>query len=182
MHRHKSLLPSDAPRSPSLAKRRALWILLALLLPQLVTAADFALPDLDGKTIRLTDYRGKWVIVNFWASWCTPCLEELPALTAFQQAHGDRVQVLGINYEETSAEQIRAFLSKLTPTNFPHLVYHDAPEGLPASFFINEQGNTLPLQALPSSYFFDPQGRLLDLHIGPLSFEALEGKLRSLGN
>jgi thiol-disulfide isomerase/thioredoxin len=119
-----------------------------LLLPLQVAAVDFQLPDLNGKSVRLSDFRGKWVVVNFWASWCGPCVRELPELSAFQDGHAARVQVIGINFEEASPQATRDFLANLPATNFPHLSYQKHPEGLPEAFFIDRTGKHLALQAL----------------------------------
>ena len=70
----------------------ALLLTFAALSP---AAADFKLTDSDGKVHRLADYRGKWVIVNFWATWCAPCLEEIPDLVVIMESRKD-VQVLGV--------------------------------------------------------------------------------------
>ena len=61
---------------------------------------DFTLPDLDGKQVSLSDFRGKWVIVNYWATWCPPCLEEIPGLVDLYDNNRDKLVVLGIDHEE----------------------------------------------------------------------------------
>lgn len=70
-------------------------------LPAMADNVDFHLADLDGNPVRLSDYRGRWVVVNFWASCCTPCVAELAELSAYQAEHTATVQVLGINFEAT---------------------------------------------------------------------------------
>lgn len=73
---------------------------------------NFALPDLKGQTVRLADFRGQWVIVNFWATWRTPCLLEMPELQAFHQAHHTRAVVIGVNFEEIAASHIQPFVDR----------------------------------------------------------------------
>jgi thiol-disulfide isomerase/thioredoxin len=142
-------------------------------------AIDFALPDLEGQTVRLSDYQGKWVIVNFWASWCSPCVQELPELAAFQQQHVKQVQILGLNFEGTTRAEAKAFLQQIPPTGFPHL--KDSGNQLPLDFFITRDGKQLLLNGLPSTFFINPQGEVLGSHLGPLTGETLLRKLQSYG-
>ena len=80
---------------------------------------------MTGKTVRLSDYRGKWVVVNFWASWCSPCLTELPELVEFQNANPEH-QVLAINFEQLTVEEVAAFAGS-QKLNFPVLLLGDKP-------------------------------------------------------
>lgn len=111
------------------------------------TAPNFALPDVrqPSQVRQLTDYRGKVVVLNFWATWCGPCKQEMPE---FQQAHaalGDDVVVLALNYRESS-EKATGFLNDLEAT-FPALLdgggkvaEHYRVTGFPVTFFLDRDG------------------------------------------
>ena len=91
---------------------RVLLFAAALLAASAVAAeqVEFTLPDLDGKPVSLSDYHGKWVIVNFWATWCPPCLEEIPDFVELYEENRDSIVVLGVNYEEVNKEYLREFV------------------------------------------------------------------------
>jgi peroxiredoxin len=118
------------------------------------SAPDFNLTDLDGVSHRLSDYRGKVVIVTFWATWCGPCRDELPVLQrAWKRLQREGVQVLAINVSQT-AYQIQRALND-SPVTFPVLM----DEG---SAVTQEWEITM----LPAAYVLDPQGRLSKRVIG----------------
>ena len=74
---------------------------------------DFELAGLEGKRHKLSDYRGKWVVVNYWATWCPPCLEEMPELEMFHNNHKDKdAIVLGVNLEKIDAALLRGFVAE----------------------------------------------------------------------
>src|SRR5690348_7815847 len=93
---------------------------------------------LDGATFELGKQSGKWVIVNFWATWCSPCLKELPDISAFVSAHKDKVAAIGLDFEDAEKGEIKQFLNK-HPLSYPVAqvdIDHppadfDAPKGLP---------------------------------------------------
>lgn len=110
-------------------------------------APDFALPALDGTTVTLAQYRGRPVVLTFFASWCHPCEEELPVLEDLQQDQGDRLQVLAVNYRDFVADT-RRFVERLGVT-YPVLLENstDNPvaalygvRGVPVTFFIDANG------------------------------------------
>ncbi len=109
--------------------------------PQLV------IETFDGKTFDLASYRGKWVVVNFWATWCAPCLKEIPDFNAFAKAHTN-VQFIGLAYEEIERQDMQAFLKKV-PIDYPIAlldVYNppkdfDTPRGLPMTVLISPSGS-----------------------------------------
>ncbi|MCK9366650.1 MAG: TlpA family protein disulfide reductase [Metallibacterium scheffleri] len=127
---------------------------------------DPLLTDLAGKPVRLDQWQGKWLLLNFWAPWCPPCREELPVLRALQQRAGSRgLQVIGIA-EDTPAA-VRAFL-KTTPLDYPALLPGDDHPGL--AF-----GNTR--QGLPYSVLIAPDGRMLKRHYGAFTAAELQAWL-----
>ena len=72
----------------------------------------YSLQDLHGNTQSLSRYRDRWVIVNFWATWCGPCIREIPELMAFADRHPEQVQLVGIAFEKTPVDEIRAFVAE----------------------------------------------------------------------
>jgi peroxiredoxin len=123
------------------------------------------LPDLDGKLHRLSDYRGQRILLNFWASWCRPCLEEMPALNQAQEKFGEHVPiVIGIAMDEPA--HARAFLAA-HPVNYPILLGQLAPPSTSLQL-----GNFREI--LPYSVLIDADGSILATHAGTLSALQLE--------
>jgi cytochrome c biogenesis protein CcmG/thiol:disulfide interchange protein DsbE len=128
-------------------------------------APDHALPQLEGAgTQSLADYRGKVVVLNFWASWCDPCAEEAPILESFQKSLGSRGTVLGVTYKDY-ADESRGFMRKFGLT-YPSL-RDDKLELAP------KYGTT----ALPETFVLDRQGRIVALSRGTVTRKFLDGAL-----
>ena len=125
--------------------RQILAVRPAAQVEMLPDAPDFDLKTIDGKTVHLREYRGKAVLLNFWATWCVPCKQEMPWLVDFQKQYGPRgLVVLGISMD-SSAEPVRRFLRK-QPVNYSILMGTQATadeyfvKGLPASIYIDRNG------------------------------------------
>lgn len=119
----------------------------------------YALPALDGQTTALAKWRGKVVLLNFWATWCAPCREEMPMLAKFQRAHaGEGLQVVGIAMNQP--QSAAAFL-KHVPVGYPILIGIDA-DPVPTAVF----GDTAGL--LPYSVLIGHDGRILKTKLGAL--------------
>jgi thiol-disulfide isomerase/thioredoxin len=131
---------------------------------QAVARADLAFPDLDGKPHRLDEWRGKLVLLNFWATWCTPCLKEIPLLVETQQQHGPRgLQIVGIAMDDVAP--VKAFAERLR-INYPILIGQ-----ADVAVAMDELGDELG--AFPFSVLIAPDGRILDRASGDLSREEI---------
>lgn len=128
------------------------------------TAAKPALSikTLDGKTFTLAEHKGNWVIVNFWATWCSPCIKELPELSAFVSAHKN-VRAIGLAYEDTEVAEIREFLTK-HPVSYP-IAQVDTFE--PPADFETPRG-------LPMTIIIAPDGSVAKKFTGPVDEAALK--------
>jgi thiol-disulfide isomerase/thioredoxin len=125
-------------------------------------AVDFTLPGLDGKPVSLSDYRGKWVIVNYWATWCPPCLDEIPDLVDLHEANSERLVVLGVNYEEVNEEYLREFVES-------HMMSYPVMRMDPLP--VTPLG---PVMGLPTTYIISPEGVRTARQEGPVTREAIE--------
>lgn len=126
---------------------------------------------LDGKTFDLAAERGKWVVVNFWATWCAPCREEMPQFVAAQARDGARgVQFVGIAVDDPV--KVRAFAAEIG-LNYPALI-----GGYGAIELSKTLGNDL--SALPFTIVLDRQGRVAHAQLGPLKAAQLNDLLSSL--
>ncbi len=124
---------------------------------------DFSLPDLEGVQHRLSDYRGKWVVVNYWATWCPPCLEEMPELETFHDSHKDKdAVVLGVNLEQINLSRLRNFVEEQF-LSYP--VLRDRPRTT------TELG---PIPGMPTTYVVSPEGELAARQVGGVTRDMLE--------
>jgi len=123
---------------------------------------DFALAQLHGGTVRLSDYRGRWVVLNYWATWCAPCRKEIPELSALHEARDDIV-VLGLAFEDTDQGNFDTFLKAFNPA-YPLLLVdvYAPPEPFGAP------------KVLPTTIILDPAGRPRKVYQGPVHARDIE--------
>ena len=138
-------------------------------IPAAVEQPALRIATLDGKTFDLAEQRGKWAIVNFWATWCGPCLKEMPELSALD-AMREHIVVVGLAYEDTTEDALRAFL-----VNHP-VVYPMALVDVynPPADFETPRG-------LPFTYLIGPDGAVVKMYTGPVSARMLEEDIAAAG-
>ena len=133
-------------------------------------APDFTLTGLDGEPFTLSEHRGEVVVLNFWATWCLPCLAEIPALEALhQELGGEGVRIVGISQDTGGADEIRPFAAELDVT-YPLL-----PD--PAFTVAARYGSG---SVLPTTIFVDREGRIAREEIGALSGDELRAMVDAL--
>ena len=130
-------------------------------------APDFALAGLDGKTLKLSDFRGKAVLLNFWATWCEPCKVEMPWFVQLQQQYGPQgFQVLGVAMDDSDPKEIQEFAKKMS-VNYPIVVGKEAVG--------NDYGG---IPYLPSTFYIDRDGKVIDRVYGLVSRSEIEGSIK----
>ena len=131
-------------------------------------APPFTRSDLAGKTLRLGDYRGKVVLLNFWATWCGPCVAEVPRFSAWQKRYAAAgLQVIGVSMDDGGAV-VKRFLRR-TPLAYP-IVLGDARLG-------RLYGG---INGLPQSFLIDPRGRIVARYVGELDLARLQMQIKAL--
>ncbi len=131
-------------------------------------APDFTLKTLEGQTVRLSDLRGKPVVLNFWATWCPPCRQEMPDLEKAYQKYKDQgIVFLGVDMKEDEAT-VQEFIQK----NGYHWTFVLDPAAQAANAYL--------VSAIPSTFFIDADGVIRDLQLGAMSGGLLEAKLSKI--
>ena len=131
-------------------------------------APDFALADLDGKVHRLSAERGKIVLLDFWASWCVPCGEELGCLAELRRRHGEELRIVSVTIDR-DADTARGFLAKRAL--FPDKVLHDGDSDVFSDYGAD---------GLPALYLIDREGVVREVHDGAGGCRAVEPRLAEM--
>jgi len=130
-------------------------------------APDFELTSLDGRRVKLSDYHGKAVLLNFWATWCSPCKVEMPWLVDFQKKYGnDGLVVLGVAMDDTDAPKISEFAHEMG-VNYPILLGTDKVS--------EDYGN---VQFLPTSFYIDRDGKFVGKGVGVIARKEFEDNIQ----
>jgi thiol-disulfide isomerase/thioredoxin len=144
-------------------KRIMLALALVFCLP---TVSAFELKDTQGKMHTLMGYKGKWVLVNFWATWCPPCLDEIPDLVALHEDKKNNLVVIGIAMDYRDSKTVTQFADNM-------MISYPIVLGNPRI-----AGEIGPVQGLPTTYLYNPQGKMVAYNVGPLTKAAVQGYIR----
>jgi peroxiredoxin len=132
-------------------------------------APDFALKDADGKVVHLTDYRGKVVLLDFWATWCGPCKIEIPWFEDFQRKAQDKgLVVLGVSMDDDGWQEVKPFLARMK-VNYRVVLGNDQTAQLYGG-----------VDALPTTFLIDRQGKIAAVHVGLANRKDFENEIEQL--
>ncbi len=145
----------------------ALGLLLFVTMP--LRAAEFSMTDAAGKVHKLSQYKGKWVLVNFWATWCPPCLEEIPDLVGLHENKKNNLVVLGVAMDYRNDRQVRDFAESML-VSYPVIL---GDRRLAAQVG--------PVEGLPTTYLYNPQGKLVARQVGAITRAGVEGFIHGAG-
>lgn len=126
-------------------------------------AVDYELPDINGQIQSMDQYKGKWIIVNYWATWCSTCMKEMPELISFHENNKNNdVVVVGISFESIERKNLKEFVDSKT---IPYAILTTEPvKNTPLG----------PVPALPTTYIINPEGKVVAGEIGIVTQENLE--------
>lgn len=133
------------------------------------TAPDFDLKDVNGKVVHLSDFRGKAVLLDFWATWCGPCKIEVPWFIDFQRKYKDRgLVVIGVAMDDEGWKAVKPFLDEMK-VNYRVVMGNDATADLYGG-----------VEALPTTFVLDREGRIAKTHVGLSSKEDFEEEIEKI--
>jgi len=134
-------------------------------------APDFTLVNVDGKNVSLSDYQGKVIIVDFWATWCPPCRKGIPDLIELQKEYKDKLAVIGISLDrENTKAGVPDFVNTMG-INYPVVYFNDK--------VINDYGG---INAIPTTFIIDKNGNIIKKYVGLYPKSVLEQQLNELMN
>jgi len=128
-------------------------------------APDFTVYDMEGNAHKLSDFRGKPVLLNFWASWCGPCQMEMPDFQKFYESHGDQVHFVIVNLTDGQQETVESASAFIAEKGYTFPVYYDTDIDAAAKYGVS---------AVPVSYFIDAEGYFVAWAQGALTADMLQ--------
>jgi thiol-disulfide isomerase/thioredoxin len=129
---------------------------------------EFSVVDMQGKTHNNSSVKGKYLVVNFWATWCPPCLREIPTFVEFYEKNSDRVEILGMNHEQVNKAKIQEF-SDAYMVNYPIILSDNNNRPM-----FNKFGEIL---GMPTTFIYAPDGSLINYLMGEIEQKNLESAI-----
>ena len=130
-----------------------------------VPEVTFTLTDTEGSVFTEKNTRGKYLVVNFWATWCTPCLKEIPAFVEFYNQNSNHIEILGLDYEPVNLPVINEFVERFS-INYPIILYTDTND--------SEYSKFGEIVGMPTTLIYSPDGELIRTFMGEVTIEDLD--------
>lgn len=145
-----------------------IFLLSCPLQAEVLTKSDFVLKDISGARHQLSQYKGKWVLVNYWATWCPPCLEEVPDLVNLYDQHKNKdLVVLGVVFDYKDVKEVNAYVDDML-MSYPIVLGDDS---------VVEQIGTADV--MPTTFIYNPKGRLVKIKRGIVTKKYVENLMQS---
>lgn len=138
---------------------------------QIDYAPDITVYDREGKTVKLSDMKGKPVVINFWATWCGPCKSELPAFQQAYETYGDDICFMMVDMVSGRTETKEGAIEYVDGQGYTFPLYFDEDETAVFAYSIS---------AVPATFVIDANGVLVEQHVGAMDYDALEALLQSV--